>query len=133
LVSEELLDGSAKSRLNAFNKLFLFSKNNSIILGNAKIDPIEMTENGYVNLIMMFGLPAAILLISTQIGVVLSRLKKMNIYVKIIIFIGFFVVGFTNNAFASTGPFLMYCIWQSAFIPKIENAKKNNFQYNKFK
>lgn len=124
----KLMDGNAVVRLQAFDIFTNFYNNNNLLFGVGEIDGNKLTENGYINLMIMFGIPAALLLISTQAWIIFSRLHNMNIYGKRIILICFFVVGFSNNALASSAPFLMLCIWLSTFNNK-EILKRQEKKY----
>jgi hypothetical protein len=118
IYGDRLMNGSANVRLKAFDIFTNFYNRNNLLFGLGKIDPFKLTENGYLNLMITLGIPAALLLISTQAWIIFSRLHNMNIYGKIIILTCFFVVGFSNNALASSTPFLMFCIWLSTFNKK---------------
>lgn len=111
IFGEKLIDGSALTRIQAFDMLNSFLSSENLLIGLGDLKAEQTTENGYINLILIHGLIAAILIIFAQVKIVLSRIRNFKPLEKLIIFSTFFLVGFSNNAFASYSPLLMFCIW----------------------
>ena len=116
---DKLIDGSAEVRLKAFYIFNNFFNNKDILLGNFFSTPNELTENGYLNLMIILGIPFALLFLFFQINLIQSRLHHFTSIGKIIIFLSFFVLGMTNNNLAQPDSIMMLFIWLPAF--------KNNY------
>jgi len=115
----KLLDESASARFQALDIFWKFYNTGNPFLGNYKVDNFKLTENGYINLMIKFGIPFAFLFILSQIFLIFSRLKIYDNKGKSIILICFFIVGFSNNNLALPDCLNMLCIWLSAFSKNV--------------
>jgi hypothetical protein len=131
LLGRELIDGSAKERFRAFDIFWKFYNVNDPLLGDYSIPNIELTENGYLNLMITLGLPFAFVFILAQILMILSRLRNLNFLGKAIILFCFFVVGFSNNNLSQPDSLMMLFIWTPAFIRDV--FPENRLFYSKNK
>ena len=119
IYGDKLLDGSAKARFDAFDIFLKFYNTKNLLIGDPTIEKINLTENGYLNMMIFFGIPFAFLLILSQVFLIFSRIRNFNIHGKSIILICFFLVGFSNNNLAQADSLLLLCVWLSAFSKNV--------------
>lgn len=120
---DKILDGSAMSRIGAYD----YYRNLSpfvIVFGyNYSYPP---TENGYLNLLIRYGLVGGLSFILFQLKMIWQYVGNRSGFEKIILLLAFIGVGQTNNALNQPMFLFLFCLCVSIFNSK-ENGKNLNY------
>lgn len=120
---DKILDGSAMSRIGAYD----YYRNLSpfvIVFGyNYSYPP---TENGYLNLLIRYGLVGGLPFILFQLKMIWQYVGNRRCFEKIILLLAFIGVGQTNNALNQPMFLFLFCLCVSIFNSK-ENGKNLNY------
>lgn len=120
---DEILDGSAMTRIGAFD----YYKNLSpsvIVFGYDYSYP--PTENGYLNLLIRYGLVGGLSFILFQLKMIWQYVGNRRGFEKCILLLAFICVGQTNNALNQPMFLFLFCLCVSIFNSK-ENGKNLNY------
>lgn len=120
---DKILDGSAMSRIGAYD----YYRNLSpfvIVFGYDYSYP--PTENGYLNLLIRYGLIGGLSFILFQLKMIWQYVGNRRGFEKIILLLAFIGVGQTNNALNQPMFLFLFCLCVSIFNSK-ENEKNLNY------
>lgn len=120
---DKILDGSAMSRIGAYD----YYRNLSpfvIVFGYDYSYP--PTENGYLNLLIRYGLIGGLSFILFQLKMIWQYVGNRSGFEKIILLLAFIGVGQTNNALNQPRFLFLFCLCVSIFNSK-ENGKNLNY------
>ena len=120
---DKILDGSAMSRIGAYD----YYRNLSqfvIVFGYDYSYP--PTENGYLNLLIRYGLVGGLPFILFQLKMIWQYVGNRRGFEKIILLLAFIGVGQTNNALNQPMFLFLFCLCVSIFNSK-ENGKNLNY------
>lgn len=120
---DKILDGSAMSRIGAYD----YYRNLSpfvIVFGYDYSYP--PTENGYLNLLIRYGLIGGLSFILFQLKMIWQYVGNRRGFEKIILLLAFIGVGQTNNALNQPMFLFLFCLCVSIFNSK-ENGKNLNY------
>ena len=120
---DKILDGSAMSRIGAYD----YYRNLSpfvIVFGYDYSYP--PTENGYLNLLIRYGLVGGLSFILFQLKMIWQYVGNRSGFEKIILLLAFIGVGQTNNALNQPMFLFLFCLCVSIFNSK-ENGKNLNY------
>lgn len=120
---DKILDGSAMSRIGAYD----YYRNLSpfvIVFGYDYSYP--PTENGYLNLLIRYGLVGGLSFILFQLKMIWQYVGNRRGFEKIILLLAFIGVGQTNNALNQPMFLFLFCLCVSIFNSK-ENGKNLNY------
>lgn len=120
---DKILDGSAMSRIGAYD----YYRNLSpfvIVFGYDYSYP--PTENGYLNLLIRYGLIGGLSFILFQLKMIWQYVGNRSGFEKIILLLAFIGVGQTNNALNQPMFLFLFCLCVSIFNSK-ENGKNLNY------
>ena len=120
---DKILDGSAMSRIGAYD----YYRNLSpfvIVFGYDYSYP--PTENGYLNLLIRYGLVGGLSFILFQLKMIWQYVGNRRGFEKIILLLAFIGVGQTNNALNQPMFLCLFCLCVSIFNSK-ENGKNLNY------
>ena len=120
---EEILDGSAMTRIGAFD----YYRNLSpfvIVFGYDYSYP--PTENGYLNVLIRYGLVGGLTFILLQLKMIWQYVGNRSCFEKFILLLAFIGVGQTNNALNQPMFLYFFCLCVSIFNSK-ENGKNLNY------
>ena len=120
---DKILDGSAMSRIGAYD----YYRNLSpfvIVFGYDYSYP--PTENGYLNLLIRYGLVGGLSFILFQLKMIWQYVGNRRGFEKIILLLAFIGVGQTNNALNHPMFLFLFCLCVSIFNSK-ENGKNLNY------
>lgn len=133
---DKVIDGSAQARLEVFAAFDYFSGYDFLFGNQSLYLPIMNKlgqggiENGYIVIILrygiIFGLPIIILLILYFF----QRLKNFTFPNKIIMFCSFLIIGSSNNGLADITPWVIFILSINT-LPYINYGFKENIGLNK--
>lgn len=120
---DEIMDGSAMTRIGAFD--YYSNLSPSVIVFGYDY-PYPPTENGYLNLLIRYGLVGGFPFILFQLKMIWQYVGNRSGFEKIILLLAFIGVGQTNNALNQSLFLIMFCLCVSIFNSK-ENGKNLNY------
>ena len=119
IINEKINDGSSLTRIDVY-KSFSFFDTSDLWFGNVsnylkftnKLDAAGV-ENGYIVLIINYGIPFFIIMTIFYFKLINKFLKHNNLFDKFIILTSFLILGSTNNALAGATPwnFFILCVY----------------------
>lgn len=122
---EEILDGSAMSRIEAFDYLKGLTINDILFGYKYSYPP---TENGYLNLLIKYGFIFGTIFIILQLALIFKYLNEYSkLHQKAILFLSFVIVGQTNNSLNDPFYFYLFTLCSSIFY---DQRRYFNFRYN---
>lgn len=120
---DEIMDGSAMTRIGAFD--YYSNLSPSVIVFGYDY-PYPPTENGYLNLLIRYGLVGGLPFILFQLKMIWQYVGNRSGFEKIILLLAFIGVGQTNNALNQSLFLILFCLCVSIFNSK-ENGKNLNY------
>lgn len=120
---DEIMDGSAMTRIGAFD--YYSNLSPSVIVFGYDY-PYPPTENGYLNLLIRYGLVGGLPFILFQLKMIWQYVGNRSGFEKIILLLAFIGVGQTNNALNQPMFLFLFCLCVSIFNSK-ENGKNLNY------
>lgn len=136
IINEKINDGSSQSRLNVFDSFLYLDKSELWFGNNLNYIPIMKklggggVENSFVVLIINYGIPIFVTLISVYYPLITRFLKPYRFKNKLIIIFSFLILGLTNNALASATPWAFLILCAHAFAGVNSNKYKLNSKSN---
>jgi len=112
IYEDKLYDESAQSRVFSFYTLFNISFNQLLV---GAVDIKNYTENGYINILLNYGLILGLILIVFQLIIFFRYIKKYSFWSKTIIFLAFIGVGSLNNNLQQSTPFMFFILCVTTF------------------
>jgi len=121
----KIIDESALVRSKAIDVFEIISIEDFIFGG---VKETFFTENGYINMMLTYGVIQAILLILFQILITLKHIKKYSWIDKFFILLSFLGVGMLNNNLQVSAPFLFFILCVATFQTKKKTELRQNFR-----
>jgi hypothetical protein len=119
IINEKINDESSQTRIDVY-KSFFFIDTSDLWFGNASnyfnlMNKLNAggVENGYIVLIINYGIPFFIIITIFYFRLINKFLKHNNLFDNVIILMSFLILGSTNNALAGATPwsFFILCVY----------------------
>lgn len=120
---DKILDGSAMSRIGAYD---YYANLSPLVIAFGYDYSYPPTENGYLNLLIRYGLVGGLPFILFQLKMIWQYVGNRRGFEKIILLLAYIGVGQTNNALNQPMFLFLFCLCVSIFNSK-ENGKNLNY------
>lgn len=120
---DKILDGSAMSRIGAYD---YYTNLSPLVIAFGYDYSYPPTENGYLNLLIRYGLVGGLPFILFQLKMIWQYVGNRRGFEKIILLLAYIGVGQTNNALNQPMFLFLFCLCVSIFNSK-ENGKNLNY------
>lgn len=136
LYNAQLIDGSAKTRLQVFDS-FLYIKNYDLWIGNPSLyEHITFKlgaagiENSYIVLILYYGILFGIPIIILLISYIIKFIKRYRFSDRVTIICSFLVIGSMNNSLAGATPWIVLILCMQTFPYLQKSVKRTRLRFS---